>query len=60
MDALKLENQARAVLEQHGDGAEDYVKHHLEAAEAAGLDSAARDWRGVRDALAHLRGELPA
>lgn len=59
MDALKIEEQARALLEKHGDGAEEYVTHHLEAAEAAGLEGAVRDWKGVQDALAHLRGTLP-
>lgn len=59
MDALKIEDRARAVLSQRGDRAEAYVKQHLDAAEEVGLEGAVRDWKGVMDALAHLRGSLP-
>lgn len=57
MDALKITDQARSILERHEDGAETYVQHHLDAAEDVGLEGAARDWRAVLEALHHLRGE---
>ncbi len=59
MDALKIEDRARALLDQHGDGAEAFVRQHLDAAEEVGLEGAVRDWKGVMDALTHLRGGLP-
>lgn len=60
MDALQIEDRARALLDRHGDGAEGYVRQHLDAAEEVGLEGAVRDWKGVMDALAHLRGNFPS
>lgn len=57
MDALKIADQARALLQQKGDEAESYVGHHLEAARAVGLDGAERDWAAMLEALQHLRGK---
>jgi hypothetical protein len=57
MDALKITDQARALSEAHGTEAEAYVRHHLDAAEAVGLEGAVRDWQAVLAAMHRLRGE---
>lgn len=55
MDTLKIEDQARMLVEKHGSGAEAYVQQHLEAARAVGLAGAVRDWEGVLEALRHQK-----
>lgn len=60
MDALKITEQARKLLEAHGNETEGYIQHHLDAAKAVGLEGALRDWQGMLDAVHELRGDVPA
>lgn len=55
MDTLKVEDQARALIEKHGAGVEAYVEQHLEAARSVGLQGAVRDWEAVKEAVRHQK-----
>jgi len=56
MDAQKIAEYARSLYDAHGDAAEAEAAQKMNAAEAAGNEAEAEDWRLIREAIRAIRG----
>ena len=56
MDAHKIAEYARSLFDAHGDAAEAEAAQKMNAAEDAGNETEAEDWRKIREAVRAMRG----